>query len=454
MRKCVRMKKTIKALAVFLAVCFCFSALVVIVGAAASDVAEQGIFEFGMYPQTREKSADKIEKLNAALEKSGKAVVELDGETYASYRVSGTGCKPGGSPFSYYYGYYPYMEKYGFETYWFKFEPIKWRVLDSGADGVLLIAENVLCTHTFNDAVRADNTWKNSDVRKWLNNTFMKTAFTAKERTYLKDSVLKNEPNLILGTSSGEGTTTDKIFLPSQNEITNPDYGFNIGWKDRVDDFGRPIGYYETDTEPGEHCGRSTGATDYAKCLSAWTHLKEDKKTPLSTCFYWLRTAGESATHASGVLPDGRVSMTGWSVDYTVLGIRPMMLVAANAVAEGKVSESVDAISSGDSAEPSDPSGGDNKEMPFQITASETEFHYKQQDVKFTADADVTWSSSNPRVAEIDPETGELTINRVGTVTITATSKETGETVEFQMEIEYLWWQQLIRIFLFGWIWY
>ena len=74
--------------------------------------------------------------------------------------------------------------------------------------------------------------------------------------------------------------------------------------------------------------------------------------------------------------------------------------------------------------------------------------------MKFTADTDVIWSTSDPRIAEIDPETGELIIHRVGTVTIIATSKETGETVEFQMEIEYLWWQQLIRIFLFGWIWY
>ena len=447
MRKCVRMKKAMKALAVLLAVCFCFSALVVIVGAAASDVAKQGMFEFGMYPQTRVRDTKLLEQLNNARESGGKEVVKIGGDVYASVRVAESGCKPGGSPFCYYYRYYPYMEKYGYETYWFKFEPIKWRVLDSSADGVLLLAENVLCTHTFNDTIRADNTWKNSDVRGWLNGAFLKTAFTVKERTFLKKSTLQNEPNLIAGTTSGNGTTEDKIFLPSQSEITNPDYGFNIGWKDKVDDFGRPVGYYETDTEPGEHCGRSTGATDYAKCLSVWTHLDQSTNQPLSTCFYWLRTAGENTTFASGVLPDGRVSMTGWEVDYTVLGIRPMMLVAADAVAEGKVSESVDSSIPADSSDDSD-------SQPFQIQASATEFHYKQDDVKFNADVPVTWTSSDPRIAEIDPETGELTIKRVGTVTITATSKETGETVQFDMEIEYLWWQQLIRIFLFGWIWY
>ena len=147
------------------------------------------------------------------------------------------------------------------------------------------------------------------------------------------------------------------------------------------------------------------------------------------------RTAGEDAASASGVLPDGRVSMTGWDVDYTVLGVRPMIRVAPDAVADGRV------------AEPDD-------NLPFHIISSSNTFHYKQRNVKLEADTDVTWSSSNENIASINAETGEVTINRVGTVTITATSKETGEKVEFQMEIDYLWWQQMIRIFLFGWIWY
>ncbi len=442
------MKKAIKALAVLLAVCFCFSALIVIVGATnAGEVAKQGSFEFGMYPQSEVKDAALLEQLNALRDKTDRELVKLDGVTYASYRVDGTGCNPGGSPFSFYYGYYPYMKEYKLKTYWFRFEPIKWRVL-ANDDGVLLLAENVLCTHTFNDAIRADNTWENSDVRTWLNDTFLKTAFTVQERSFLKTSALENEPNLIAGTSSGGAVTPDKVFLPSQSEITNPEYDFNVGWADKVDDFGRPIGYYETDTEEGEHCGRSTGASDYAKCQSVWTHIDKITNKPLDTCFYWLRTAGKDLTKASGVLPDGRVSMTGWDVDYTVLGIRPMMRVAADAVAEGKVSEYVEALASG--ADPSEIV----EPMPFQITPSATEFHFKQEGVKFTADTDVTWDTDNHRIAEIDPETGELTIHRVGTVTIIATSKETGETVKFQMEIEYLWWQELIRIFLFGWIWY
>ena len=42
-----------------------------------------------------------------------------------------------------------------------------------------------------------------------------------------------------------------------------------------------------------------------------------------------------------------------------------------------------------------------------------------------------------------------------GTVTITATLKDDPETTaECKLEVKYAWWQHLVRIFLFGWIWY
>ena len=460
------MKKAIKVLAVLLAVCFCSSALAMAADTAAADVPEQGTFVFGMYPQSNVKDRALVEKLDKIRESDDSDVIKLNGQSYLSYRVEKPS-NPGGGPFGATYGYYPYDEEHGRPTYWFTYEPIAWRVLDSNADGVLLISEKVLCTHTFNDAIRADNTWENSDVRKWLNGTFMRTAFTAKEQAFVLTTALTNEPNPVHGTYNGVpspfagntsggypfvgtpsgGSTTDKIFLPSFNEITNADYGFNVGWKDKKGDFNQPVGYYETDILPGEHSARSTSATDYAKCQGAWANLTvgedgvytiEDKGIAYSiavpTCRYWLRTAGYDANCAAGVLEDGRVS-TGWDVSYDIVGIRPMMRVSPDAVADGTVADTQDV------------------NLPFHITASSESFRYNQKDVKLVADTDVTWESSDPRIAEIDAETGEVTIHRVGTATITATSKETGETVEFKMEISYTWWQQLIRIFLFGWLW-
>lgn len=468
------MKKTVKALAVFLAVFFCFSALILTVGAAdpASSVAKGETFYFGMYPQTcvQDKAlTDKLDKISGSTDTE---VVTLGGATYASYCIV-TNENPGG-PFGIVYGYE------AFKTYWFRCEPIAWRVLDSGADGVLLLSEYVLGARAFNEAIRADNTWENSDIRTWLNGTFLKSAFTAKEQAFLLTSSLTNEPNPIRGTYDGEpssyagdyrggvpfvgttsgGPTTDKVFLPSFNEITNPDYGFNVGWKYMKGDFGEPVGYYESDTEPGEHCGRSTSATDYAQCQGAWTHLEVDTNKPLDTCFYWLRTAGYDNTCSAGVLPDGRVS-TGWPVNYEVLGIRPMIRVAADAVADsssdgsgnsGAVTDPADPSDPGKPTDPTDPTDPSTDAAPVLITAPAGDVHYKDS-VQFKADSDVIWSSSDPAIAEID-ENGNVTIHAAGSVTITATSKETGEKVDTPLEITYLWWQKLIMIFLFGWLWY
>jgi hypothetical protein len=459
------MKKAVKALAVLLALCFCMSALVLAVGAAAADAVTDGTtFRFGTYPQSRVQDKALIDSLNKLSESNKKDTVTLGGKTYASYRIVKNGT-PGG-PYGTVYGYEPYDKDHGYPTYWFVYEPIEWRVLGSDSTGVLLLSEYVLCSRAFNDKIRSDNTWENSDVRKWLNDSFLKTAFTAKEQAFVKNSALTNEPNPVHGAYNGvasafagdpnkygaayEGTysggpTTDKVFLPSFNEITNADYGFNVGWKDKVGEFGQPVGYYETDILPGEHCGRSTGATDYAKCQGVWANLQADPDgnytIPVPTVRYWLRTAGYNADYAAAVLEDGRVT-TGFEVNYDIVGVRPMMRVDPSAVPD-------DIIPTDDPSNPDKPD-----DLPFNIEASDDEFHYKQKNLSLKADVPVTWTSSDPRIAEIDPDTGEVTIHRVGNVTITATSVETGETVEFEMEIEYLWWQQLIRIFLFGWVWY
>ena len=78
--------------------------------------------------------------------------------------------------------------------------------------------------------------------------------------------------------------------------------------------------------------------------------------------------------------------------------------------------------------------------------------NYRQKAVLKANDA-VTWKSSNDAVVKVDPENGSLYAVGRGTATVTATTED-GRTASCTVTVQYTWWQWLIRILLFGWIWY
>ena len=86
------------------------------------------------------------------------------------------------------------------------------------------------------------------------------------------------------------------------------------------------------------------------------------------------------------------------------------------------------------------------------INQTQLQLIYRQQET-LTANDTVTWQSDNASVVKIDPASGKLTATGTGTATITATADD-GRTAICTVTVQYAWWQKLIRIFLFGWIWY
>lgn len=70
-----------------------------------------------------------------------------------------------------------------------------------------------------------------------------------------------------------------------------------------------------------------------------------------------------------------------------------------------------------------------------------------------TSGKQVTWSSSAPNTVSVDASSGKLTALKKGTAVITASAPGC-ESANCTVTVFYTWWQQLIRIILFGWIWY
>jgi uncharacterized protein YjdB len=88
------------------------------------------------------------------------------------------------------------------------------------------------------------------------------------------------------------------------------------------------------------------------------------------------------------------------------------------------------------------------------LTISQTQMQliYRQKAV-LTANDSVTWKSSNDAVVKVDPENGSLYAADRGTAIVTATTED-GRTASCTVTVQYTWWQWIIRILLFGWIWY
>ncbi len=161
-------------------------------------------------------------------------------------------------------------------VYWFKYEPLKWRILDENTG--LLLCESVIDAQEYhlssdnyktnredylgNTASVYANNYQYSTIRGWLNTTFYQIAFSQLEQSVIKTTEVDNSerstnPNDNATAFNGGDNiyacdnTFDKVFLLSQQEITNSLYGFNSD----------PTVY---------DSARRKIATGYAKCQGVW----------------------------------------------------------------------------------------------------------------------------------------------------------------------------------------
>lgn len=95
-------------------------------------------------------------------------------------------------------------------------EEIEWIVLDTEGGNALLLSKYGLDAQPYNSGSEAV-TWENSSLRKWLNDTFYKSAFSESKRKEIVPVTNVNPDNRKWGTSGGNDTE-DTIFLLSIDE--------------------------------------------------------------------------------------------------------------------------------------------------------------------------------------------------------------------------------------------
>ena len=93
------------------------------------------------------------------------------------------------------------------------------------------------------------------------------------------------------------------------------------------------------------------------------------------------------------------------------------------------------------------------EEITISINGNSKMQYKGTQTLKVETNGEVEFTSSNPKVVSVD-ENGKVTATGKGTATITATVKGTDVSTSINITVSYTWWQWIIRIVLFGWIWY
>ena len=343
------------------------------------------IVEFGSYPQSRVTNSSLVSALNKVSKNwvsygyySGTGacgtMAQGDWMKYADFTYNGT--KYRAVTFS---QYRPYMTDYlssyscqednGYtpnNIYYFKYEPLKWRVLDPSTG--LVLCENIIDSQAYsntiyeygtdsyggtaywNDAEHTHyaNDYATSSIRAWLNDDFYNTAFSSSQRAGILTSQLDNSAYSASHSKYNSETTYDKVFLLSYSEMRNTAYGFPAN-------------------NTSSNSARQANGTDYAKCQGLRVYSADG-------CSDWcLRSAGIYSAYVCCVQPYGDTD-TKNSVDYTGEGIRPAIKISNLSSTIPKSGGSGSSSSNSNKNTTAKPASGSNvvTDAPQGVTESET----------------------------------------------------------------------------------
>ena len=137
---------------------------------------------------------------------------------------------------------YSVQKKNGYSintVYWFKHEPLQWCVLKESNGNATLLANQVLDAQQFYHSLEEErfvdgktvypNNYAESDLRKWLNNDFYKTAFSERQKQIIMLTEIDNNfPNNVHSCKN----TRDKVFILRDTEIST--YLFGLFQTNRV----------------------------------------------------------------------------------------------------------------------------------------------------------------------------------------------------------------------------
>lgn len=230
-------------------------------------------------------------------------------------------------------GYYNWSDSVTY--HYFKYEPIKWRVLSVEGNKALLLSDVVLDNQHYQvekeaigGVILLTTTWAKSCLRSWLNGydssfnsserdygsrNFIDSAFTDEEQAAVIDTTVTTGANSQYNTSGGDDTT-DKIFLLSESEVCGTETAQKYG--------------FVSDAETYDEA-RGAKSSTYTKAMGQNWDIETQKYAGNS--MWWLRSRGDSESKFVYVGNWGSPVLRGFGSDYH-FGVRPALYVNLSGV--------------------------------------------------------------------------------------------------------------------------
>ncbi|MFA7506614.1 MAG: DUF6273 domain-containing protein, partial [Bacilli bacterium] len=256
---------------------------------------------YGTYPQTVVDDSALISSLNTLTSTNASGYFEFEGEEYS--KVVATPHRSG-------YKFINGSTIQSGQTYYFKVEPIKWRVLEETDGTYTLLSEYIIDKQVFytssdnrtigGQTIYANN-YEHSTIREWLNNAFYNKAFTAPEKGGILTSFVDNSASTTPSSTNPyfSNDTLDKVYLLSYQEATSSTYGSSTS------------------------STRRAVTTDYARAVGAYMNTSTSY---YGNGYWWLRSPDNSnSSYAYYASVDGYFSSI--YVDYSIYGARPAIKI-------------------------------------------------------------------------------------------------------------------------------
>ena len=309
------------------------------------------IVTFGKYPQSNVTDAALISSLNAS---AGALPTSTNAQNWMSYGYYISGevqnymwyidVSRGGEQYRgvYFISYRPYtpsdasgsdnsyQDDNGYLTgtvYWFRYEPLTWRILKEEGGTALLLCESIIDAQAYQNEYVYDsdtnqyyttangapdgtyaNNYAYSTIRAWLNETFYETAFTEMQQQIILMTTVDNGADSMAGTGDAYicEDTQDKVFLLSIAELTTQEYGFVADFDDL-------------------DVAKRKKATDYAQAQGAAvaTNMYLGFR---DTGYWWLCSSGYKSHCVFDIYPEGCTS-DNERVDFVFEGVVPALWI-------------------------------------------------------------------------------------------------------------------------------